>query len=131
MLFLRSTEKAESLWPELHGALALQFRLIAPDVPADAEDVTAWLTDFLEGIGMPSMGVLATDDLCLPAFELAARDPEQVARLVLVCDGTRESALQNAVASAPARASLEVIVVRRDQPADDAVLQVTSFLAGE
>ncbi|HVJ30385.1 MAG TPA: hypothetical protein VNA66_08785, partial [Gammaproteobacteria bacterium] len=63
LLLLRSAERADSLWPELLEALASHFRLIVPDVPAHAGSAADWLVDFLEGIGMPGMGIVAADEL--------------------------------------------------------------------
>lgn len=131
VLLLRLTDQQESLWPELVAALSACFRLIVPDVPEDASDVTGWVADFLEGIGMPSMGVVADDRLCTTAMALASHDADQVARLVLIArDEARASSLNEALASAEHGARLPVLVLRRDQPAEEAVSLVTRFLGG-
>src|SRR3954454_17703336 len=77
LLLLRTTDRSDFLWPELLDALASHFRLIVPELP-EGTDGAPWLTDFLEGIGMPRMGILAAEELCLPAIALARHDTEQV-----------------------------------------------------
>src|SRR6185503_13188725 len=73
LLLLRSNEEAEALWPELLDALHEAFRLIMPEVPPEGGDAADWLADFMEGLGMPNVCVVASDTLALPALELARR----------------------------------------------------------
>lgn len=102
--------------------LEAHFRLIVPDVPPGEPDASSWLAGFIEGIGMPSMGIVAVEELCHPALELAQRDPEQVSRLVLVTVGEQ---------TVPYSATVPSIVVRRDRPAAEVLPAVTRLLAGE
>ena len=123
VLLLREANEAESLWPELVEALGASFRLIVPDVPSDTADVTEWLADFLEGIGMPSMGVVAVDELCVAALALASHDADQIARIVLVANSAaREVELRKEAAS------LKMLIVRRDQALGEVLPQVIRFL---
>ena len=122
------------LWPELSGAIAARFRLIVPEMPAATAcaDVAVWLADFLEGLGTSGVSVVATDRLCMPALELALRDAEQVARVVLVARGrAEEPGLGGRLATATRQAVVPLLVVRRALPAAEALPLVTRFLAGD
>ena len=120
---------ADSLWPELAAALAERFRLIVPEAPADGADVSAWLGDFLEGLGVSGVALVAADRLCIPALELALLDADQIARVVLVPGGpATESGLDGALATTARRTSIPLLVVRRGTPAAEAVPLVMGFL---
>jgi len=123
---------ADSLWPELAAALAERFRLIVPEAPADGADVadvSAWLGDFLEGLGAAGVALVAADRLCIPALELALLDADQIARVVLVPGGpATESGLDGALATTARRTSIPLLVVRRGTPAAEAVPLVMGFL---
>ena len=132
VLVLRSDDGPEALWPELADALAARFRLIVPEVPAADPDVAAWLTDFLEGLGMGGVAVVATDQLCIPALELALLDSDQVTRVVLVPGGrAEETGLDGSLATTTRTASVPLLVVRRGLSAPEALPLVTRFLAGD
>ena len=60
IVLLRPSECPEGLWPELPDALAGRFRLIVPDLPPAGVDIAAWLSDFLEGLGIAGVTVIAT-----------------------------------------------------------------------
>ena len=74
-------------FPALLEALGARFRLLMPELPAGGTNLAARLALFLDGLGMADLAVLAFDDLCLPALELALLGRDQVARLALVTDG--------------------------------------------
>ena len=132
VLLLRSDDGADALWPELGDVLAAHFRVILPEVPADGADVAAWLADFLEGLGVARVAVLAAEQLCLPALELALLDADQVARVVLVPGGrAEETGLDGALATRTRGAAVPLLVVRRGLPAAEALPLVMRFLAGE
>jgi pimeloyl-ACP methyl ester carboxylesterase len=127
-----SADGAEPLWPELLAALAFHYRLIVPDVPATGEDVAAWLTDFLEGLGLAGIAVIAADRFCIAALELALLGLDQVARVVLVADGRAgEAGLDGALATTTPAASVPLLVVGRGLSAGEALPLVTRFLAGD
>jgi pimeloyl-ACP methyl ester carboxylesterase len=118
------------LWPELHEALAGGFRLIVPELPRCDEDVAAWLAAFLEGLGTPTVRVVASSDFCMSALELALADLDRISRVVLVPRGEPStSGLAGDVATV-ARSTVPLLVVRRGVPAVEAVPLVLSFLAG-
>ena len=121
------------LGPELPGALTSRFRLIVPEVPAAAgADAATWLVDFLDGLGAASIAVVATDQFCITALELALLDADRVARVVLVPGGCAEATgLDGALAATTRRPwPLPLLVVRRGLPAGEALPLVTRFLAG-
>src|SRR5581483_12280075 len=74
VLLLGEPEADGALWPELHRVLAARFRLIVPELPDARTDVTAWLGDFLEGLGTSGVAIVAADPFCVPALELALLD---------------------------------------------------------
>jgi pimeloyl-ACP methyl ester carboxylesterase len=127
-----SADGAEPLWPELLAALTLDYRLIVPDMPATGQDVAAWLTDFLEGLGLAGVGVIAADRFCIAALELALLGLDQVARVVLVADGRAgEPGLDGALATTTRAASVPLLVVRRERSTGEVLPLVTRFLAGD
>jgi len=131
VLLLHPGEASGALWPELLHVLSSSFRVIVPDLPEDAAAAT-WLADFLEGLGVARVAVLAADGFCLPALELALLDADQVSRVLLVPDGrAEETGLDGALAARSGGADVPLLVVRRGLPADDALPLVTHFLAGE
>lgn len=113
------------LWPELLEALAARYRVIVPDLPARGADVVPWLADFLEGLGLANVTVVAADPSCEAALDLALVAVDQVARLVVVA-APRDTPLT------AARAVLvPLLLVPRELPAAEALPLVARFLAGE
>ena len=132
VLLLHAGEASDALWPELLHVLSSSFRVIVPDLPDDADDVAAWLADFLEGLGFARVAVLAAADLCLPALELALLDADQVSRVLLVPDGPAgETGLDAALATGARGADVPLLVVRRGLSAGEALPLVARFLAGD
>jgi hypothetical protein len=132
VLLLRQSDRSNRLWPELRAALHGDFRLLEPDIPGDTDDVARWIADFLEGLGLSGVSVIATDAFCIPALELALLGADQVARAVLVPDGlTGETGLDGTLTASIHAATVALLVVRAGAPAEDAVPLVTGFLAGQ
>jgi pimeloyl-ACP methyl ester carboxylesterase len=131
LLLLSPAESGDALWPELADALATGFRVIRPEIPDDGADVAAWLADFLEGLGVARVAVLACDGFCLPALELALLGADQVARLALVPGGRAgDTGLDGALAARAPGAAVPLLVARRGLPAAEALPLVRHFLAG-
>jgi hypothetical protein len=63
--------------------LAASYRVIVPEMPAPGEDVGAWLTAFLEGLGTRGVTVVAPEPFHAAARELALADPDRVAEVLL------------------------------------------------
>ena len=132
LVVLRGADDADALWPELDPELVSRFRVVTPALPADCEDVAAWVTDFLEGLGLDRVAVLAAEPCCLSALELALLNAGQVERLVLVPAGAvGETGLDGTLATTLAGVSVPLIVVRRGLPADLALPLLSQFLSFE
>ena len=139
VLLLAPSTAAGALWPELAGALAGRFRLIAPEAPPTDAGCAAWLADFLEGLGLTSAAILAAGGYCLAAIELVLLDADRVSRAVLVpgvgvggqSPGSESGVGVGTLTPHPPTAAVPLLVVRRGLAADEALPLVTRFLAGE
>lgn len=119
-----------ALWPELPQLLAARFRLIVPELaPCAATIDPSALTSFLEGLGTPHVGLIASGGLCMPALELALRNPDQITRVVLVPDGAGDGGLDGSLMSSPQRDAIPLLVVHRGVAAEDAVPLIERFLS--
>jgi hypothetical protein len=129
LVVLRRTTGTPCFWPELELDLASRFRVITPELPPDCEDVAAWVGDFLEGVGLDRVVLLAADPCCLPALELALLRGYQVVRLVLVPAGAvGETGLDGTLATTFAGVSVPLLVVRRGLSAAEALPLLRQFL---
>jgi hypothetical protein len=63
--------------------LSGRFRVLVPEMPAPGEDVGAWLTAFLEGLGATGVTVLAAEPFYSVARDLALADPDRVSHVIL------------------------------------------------
>jgi pimeloyl-ACP methyl ester carboxylesterase len=132
LVLLRPAEGPDSLWPGLEGQLVARFRVFTPELPADCKDVAGWVTDFLEGVGLDRVVVVAADPCCLSALELALLGAQQIERLVLVPGGlTAETGLDGTLATAYAGMSVPLLVVRRGLSAAEALPLLRQFLDHE
>ena len=129
VIVLRGADDPDALWPELDAELTSRFRVVTPEISAECEDVAAWVADFLEGLGLDRVAVLAAEPCCLSALELALLHAGQVERLVLVPAGTvGETALDGTLATTLAGVSVPLIVVRRGLDAATALPLLRQFL---
>ena len=132
VLLLCSADVPDPLWPGLTNALAGHLRLIVPELPANGGDVAAWLAEFLEGLGTSGVAIVAADQFCIPALELALLDAGQVARVVLVPGGRAgETGLDGALATTARQSAVPLLIVRRGLAAAEALPLVTRFLVGD
>jgi pimeloyl-ACP methyl ester carboxylesterase len=130
MLLLGAGTPSSPLSTELVAALGARFRVIVPDLPADA-DVIAWVSDFLEGLGTGEVTLFATDQLCMPAIELAFRGIEQVKRLVLIPDGEPDgSTSEGSIATSLGEPPIPVLIVRPGQSIIQMLPHGTTFVVG-
>lgn len=119
-----------SLWPELMHVLGANFRLIVPELaPGSSSQATA-LAEFLEGLGMMSVSVVAASDYAIPALELALRGVDQVSRLVLVPDGDSDDPTSASFVTAAGPASVPLLIVWRGSDAAEAVPAIRRFVDG-
>jgi pimeloyl-ACP methyl ester carboxylesterase len=131
LVLLRSAATPDSLWPELEEQLVAKFRVFTPELPADCEDVAAWVKDFLEGVGLDRIPLVAADPCCLSALELALLGADQIERLVLVPAGlASETGLDGTIATTYAGVSVPLLVVRRGLSSAEALPLLRQFLEG-
>jgi pimeloyl-ACP methyl ester carboxylesterase len=132
VVVLRPPGDTPPLWPELDESLAASFRVITPEVPANGADVARWLGDFLEGVGLDRVTLVAADDFCLPALERVLLCADQVERLVLVPAGyADETGLDGTLGTALAGVAVPLLVVRRGLPASEALPLLLHFLESQ
>ena len=132
LVVLRGADDPDALWPGLDVELISHFRVVTPELPVDCEDVAAWVADFLEGLGLDRVAVLAVEPCCLSALELALLTAGQVERLVLAPAGAvGETGLGGTLAPTLAGISVPLIVVRRGLEAAVALPLLKQFLEYE
>lgn len=97
ILVLGSEGAGDSLGSFLLVPLAARFRVIAPEPLVKCGKVTlalpgsdgapafsTWLRDFLDGLGVEQVGIVAEGKLAIPSLCFALSDPGRVERLVLL-----------------------------------------------
>ena len=130
IIVLYSAHDSGPPWPELVDALGQGFRLILPEPPDADADIAEWLADFLEGLGMSNIGIVAAGRFCVPTLELTLLGVDQVARIVLVPNGRRgEAGLGGALDTATAQAVVPLLVLRDGHRVEEILPLVTRFLA--
>lgn len=118
-----------SLWPELMHVLGANYRLILPELaPAGSSQATA-LAEFLEGLGVAPLTVIAASDHTVPALELALRGVHQVARLILVADGECDDPSSATFVTTAGPASVPLLIAWRGLDASQAVTAITRFIS--
>ena len=131
VVVLQPRDGSSPLWPGLTNALAAAFRVIEPEAPANEPDVARWLADFLEGLGLSGVAVVAAESFCIPTLELALLGTDQVGRAVLVPNGhAGETGLDGSLATSMSDGTVALLVVRRGLGGAEAVPLVARFLAG-
>ena len=129
LVILRGANDSDAFWPELDQALVARYRVVIPELPADCDDVAAWMGDFLEGVGLDRAVLVAGESCCLSALELALLNADQVERLVLVPAGTAgETGLDGTLGTAFAGVAVPLLVVRRGLAAAEALPLLERFL---
>jgi hypothetical protein len=115
-------ERADTAWAELLDVLGSGFRVIVPEPPPDEDDIPCWLSGFLEGLGIPSVRVLAAGQLCNPVLQLALIEGDQVAGVVLFAE------VGDPPEASISELTVPVLVVDRSRPADEVIPLVMGFL---
>ena len=119
----------DALWPELEPDLVTRFRVVTPEVPGHDGDAAAWARDFLEGVGLDRVVLLAAEPFCIAALELVLLDADRVERLVLVPSGDAgETGLDGTLATTLAGGGVPLLVVRRGLALAQALPQLRAFL---
>lgn len=128
VVLVGGTTAGDSLWPGLADVLARQFRVIVPETPSSGDDFACWLGDFLEGLGMSEVGLVASDAFCASAIDLVLRDADRVGRVVVVRGGCGPSAGMGELATSLDATPVPLLTIGRDVPGSEAVPLVTRFL---
>jgi pimeloyl-ACP methyl ester carboxylesterase len=132
LVVLRAASGPDALWPELDEALSTRYRVITPALPHGCDDVAAWMGDFLEGVGLDRVILVAAEPCCLAALELTLLNADQVDRLVLVPSGSvGETGLDGSLATTLAGVPVPLLVVRRGLPAREALPLLCQFLQND
>jgi len=129
LVLLRTAASTDALWPELEEQLVARYRVLTPELPPDCADVAAWVKDFLEGVGLDRVVIVAADPCCLSALELALLGAQQIERLVLVPSGLAgETGLDGTLATTYQGVPVPLLVVRRGLSAAEALPLFQQFL---
>ena len=112
---------ANPLWSPMLESVAANHRVIIPQLPLDGVDSTTWLREFIEGLGLSAVAVIAGASLCGAALDVAAVDDFTVRKLVLLPDDVA------AVGYAGARA----LLVQPEWSQTEALQRVLDFLHSE
>jgi hypothetical protein len=129
LVVLRGAGEGDALWPALDAALVSRVRVITPERAGECDDVAAGVADFLEGVGLDRVVVLAAEPCCLSALELVLLDAFRVERLVLVPAGTAgEAGLDGTLATTIPGVAVPLLVVRRGLSSADALPLLRNFL---
>jgi pimeloyl-ACP methyl ester carboxylesterase len=78
-------------WADIVGPLSAHFKVIAPEpveptgsTESERGPLPVWMSAFLDGLGIASASVIASEQVGVAALWFALRDPDRVERLVLV-----------------------------------------------
>lgn len=118
VVLLDADADASPLWGRLVDVLASGHRIVIPQPPPDAADTSAWLRDFVEGLGLSSCVMVAGPALIGAALDLVAIDDFTVRKLILVANGD----------SLVANLSPRVLWIDANGPLDDALRRIDRFI---
>ena len=128
ILLMFAAPATTPLTDELTRVLATKFRLIVPEMPLGINP-TDWIAEFLEGIGLTAVTLIAAGPFCMAAIELALRDDDQVSRLALIPDGEADDSMHDeAVLTTFGPAQIPAIIVRPDLEARDSAAIIMRFV---
>lgn len=131
VLLLGSFEPPFQAWPGLTAELAGNFRLIAPQLPANRDQFAAWVRAFLDGLGLLKVSIVATDDVGVAAIGFALLENERVDRLALLSnDRSNEGAFFGGIDDPLRESPMPFVVIHRDH-ASDPLAAMVSFLGEE
>lgn len=118
VVLLHGPRGARLAWGALAEILGGRRRLLAPEFPAPHPHAfSAWLRCFLDGLGLPSVGVVAQDEYALAALTFALLEPDRVERLALVHDDQPDAAVRQPVLEDRLHATGHpLLIIRRPAP---------------
>jgi hypothetical protein len=116
---------------ELVRVLTTKFRLIVPEL-SSRSNPTDWIAEFLEGLGTSAVTLIAAGPLCMPAIEIALRDADQIARIVLLPDGDAdESSREPALVATFGVSHIPALIVRPGLGVTETVTIIAEFVGGD
>lgn len=121
VVLLGADADANPLWSPLLESVAATHRVVIPQVPLDGADRSTWLREFIEGLGLSAVAVIAGAALCEAALDLAALDDFTVRKLVLLPDD----------ASAVGYSGARTLWVQPEWSQADALQRLLNFLDTE
>ncbi len=153
ILLLGSGGAGDSLGSFLLAPLATRFRVIAPEPLVECGRVTlalpgsagapafsTWLRDFLDGLGVEQVSIVAEGQLAIPSLCFALSDPGRVERLVLLYpDAPEPTPAESVIGEVLHPSGTPLLLLRVDRrggnPASSLAPQlceaVIQFLSGE
>ena len=84
VVLLGADAEANPLWAPLLESVAESHRVVIPQLPPDGVDQSTWLREFIEGLGLSAVVLIAGPRVCEAALALAAVDDFTVRKLVLL-----------------------------------------------
>ena len=84
VVLLGADTEANALWEPLLESIGATRRVIIPQLPPNGADQSTWLREFIEGLGLSAVVLIAGSELCHAALDLAAADDLTVRKLVLL-----------------------------------------------
>jgi len=126
---------ALALEPEILRHVVAQaartHRVLVPETPLPADDLTAsWLREFMDGLGLTRVAIIADETFGIAALELAMIDHDRIASLVVVSPGADEAgALAGSLTGPVTETRVRVLLVRATPETADAVAgEIVAFL---
>ncbi|HEU4565746.1 MAG TPA: hypothetical protein VFS05_13890 [Gemmatimonadaceae bacterium] len=124
VVVLQGAAREDDLWPELLGTIAARCRVILPVAPEPDLSFGGWVRDFLDGLGLTPVALIAAGGYCAPALELALADTDRVACVVLV-PGAGDAGELLALGQA---AATRLLLLPREHPGWQAVARIERFI---
>jgi len=88
VVLLGADTDANPLWSPLLESVVANHRVIIPQLPPNGVDQSTWLREFIEGLGLSAVVLIAGSALSEAALDLAAVDDFTVRKLVLLSGET-------------------------------------------
>jgi pimeloyl-ACP methyl ester carboxylesterase len=127
VVLLAGTEDT-NIWPELFDSLSKRRPVYLPDLPDGELSFAPRMRAFLDGLALPRATLVAPAGFCLPAVELARREPHRFDGVVLVpSDRNEERALAEIIAITQLESFVRLLVVTRTTPTNETLRRVREF----
>ena len=112
--------EANPVWVPLVERLETGHRIVVPQPPPANADIAAWLREFIEGLGLSSVVLIAGNGSSAAALELATSDDFLIRKLVVMPD-TNDAVSMEATA--------RTLIVKPGAPPESALRAIEEFIA--